>query len=56
MIKQRGPAVSGARAGELCQTMYELEHVLPDAKHIVRQILGMNPDQQAINGAVHTQS
>jgi hypothetical protein len=53
LMKQKGLTLSGARAGELCQTMYELEYVLPDSKHTVRQILRMDPDQQAIYDAVH---
>ena len=53
VLKQRGVAMSPARAAELTQTMYELEYTLPGSAEIKRQLLKMTPDQQRLYDAVH---
>lgn len=53
LLRQRGITISGKRAGELSQTMYELEYILPDSQLHARQILRMSTEQQAVYDAVH---
>jgi len=48
LLKKGGIEMSAKRAGELTQTMYELEYSLPDSGERKRQLLRMDEEQQSI--------
>ena len=51
-LKKKHVDMSASRAGELTQTMYELQYTLPDSNEIKKQILKMDDEQTTLYNAV----
>jgi transposase len=53
LLKEKGITMSAKRAGELTQTMYQLQYTLPDSNETKTQILNMDEDQRTLFSTVH---